>query len=337
MLGVRLVGTLYRGEGAALVGCRPRAAGPDPRLLPSVGAGRDRADACNERPRMTTVRNARSIHVAGALVCAVAVLAAACGGGDSDYEVTSSVVSHETTQDILVFEPQAEGSWPVVFVWHGIDGSGEDMTEIATRLAREGHVVFVPTYRSDVTTNEGLLETVVDFECGYRFARSIAAEHGGDLDEPVTFVGWSMGATLALQGGLTEEIDPSGEVVSCFTEVPPADVIVAISGCHYDFDFDEGAVVDFFDPTSWGNEDAHVVLIAGDADTNCPPRHSEDAAAELSSAGYDSELVMLQGTDHFAPVFHDFVDGKMIAANDDPAGEKTVEVTLDAIAAQDRT
>jgi dienelactone hydrolase len=282
------------------------------------------------------VGTARSIQAA-ALLCGV-VLATACGEGDPGYEVTSEVVSNETTQDILVFEPQAEGPWPVVFALHGIDGSAEDMTEIGTRLAREGLVVFAPTYRSDVTTNEGLLETVVDVECGYRFVRSIAAEHGGDLDQPVTFVGWSMGATLALQGGLTEEIDPSGEIVSCLPEVPRADVIVAISGCHYDFDFGDAAVVDFFNPSSWGNEDADVTLLAGEADTRCPPRHSEDAAAVLRSAGYDVELEMLQGADHFAPVFHDYVDGKMIAAPDDPAGEQTVEVILDAIAAaQERT
>ena len=280
---------------------------------------------------------ARSIQAATALLCGV-VLATGCAEGDSDYEVRSEVVSHATTQDILVFEPQAEGTWPVVFALHGIDGSAEDMTEIATRLAREGLVVFAPTYRSDVTTNEGLLETVVDVECSYRFVRSVAAEHGGDLDQPVTFVGWSMGATLALQGGLTEQIDPSGEIVSCFPEVPRADVIVAISGCHYDFDFGDAAVVDFFNPSTWGNEDAGVALVAGDADTNCPPRHSEGAAAELRSAGYDVELEMLDGADHFAPVFHDYVDGKMIAAPDDPAGEQTVEVILDAIAAaQERT
>jgi dienelactone hydrolase len=281
---------------------------------------------------------AGSTRAAAALLCGV-VLATACGEGDSDYEVTSEVVSHQMTQDILVFEPQAEGPWPVVFALHGQDGSGEDMTEIARRLAREGLVVFAPTYRSDLTTNEGLLDTAVDVECAYRFARSIASEHGGDLNQPVTFVGWSMGATLALQGGLVEEIDPSGEIVSCFPEVPRADVIAAVSGCHYDFDFDEGAVLDFYDPSEWGNEDADVVLLAGDDDTNCPPRHSEGAAAELRSAGYAVELVVLDGADHFAPIFHEYVgDDEMVAVDDSPAGERTVQAILDAIAAaQDRT
>jgi dienelactone hydrolase len=264
-------------------------------------------------------------------------MAAGCGESDSAYDVTTQVVSHESTRDIQLFEPRGEGPWPVVFALHGINGSGEDMTEIGTRLASNGLLVFAPTYRSDLTTNEGLLETVVDVECAYRYARSIAAEHGGDLEQPMTFVGWSMGATLALQGGLTDEIDPEGQIVSCFPEVPRADVIVAISGCHYDFDFDEGAVVEFFDPSSWGNEDAEVVLIAGDEDTNCPPRHSEDAAAELRSRGYATELVMLDGADHFAPIFHEYVgDDRMVPVDDDPAGERTVEAILDAVSAAER-
>lgn len=278
------------------------------------------------------LRTPRPIHTALTLLFAGAV-ATACDAGESGYDVTSEVVSHEMTQDIVVFEPDGTGPWPVVFALHGINGSGEDLTEVATRLAQTGLVVFAPTYRSDVTTNDGLLETAVDVECGYRFARSIAAEHGGDLDQPVTFVGWSMGATLALQAGLTEEIDPAGEIVSCFPEVPRADVIVAISGCHYDFDFGDAAILDFFNPSTWGNEDAEVVLVAGDADKNCPPRHSEDAFALLRSRGYEAELVMLAGVDHFAPIFHEEVDGGMIAAPDDPAGERTVEVILRAVAA----
>jgi dienelactone hydrolase len=63
--------------------------------------------------------------------------------------VTSEVVSHEATKDMLVFAPDAEGRWPVVVAFHGIEGTGQDMAEIATRLAREGNVVFAPTYRTD--------------------------------------------------------------------------------------------------------------------------------------------------------------------------------------------
>lgn len=251
------------------------------------------------------------------------------GSEDGDFHVTSQVVSHVGTKDMLVFAPDAEGRWPVIVAFHGVGGTPEDMAEIATRLAREGNVVFAPTYATDITTQEGVDQAGIDAECGYRFARSVAAEYGGDLDQPVTFVGWSLGASAALAVGLTEEIDPTGEFVSCFGQVTRPDIIVAISGCHY-----EGGQLDFVDTEAWGNKEADIFLLAGEKDTNCPPWETEDAAAEMRSAGYEVDLSMLAGADHFAPVFHDLRDGEFVVIANDPAGERTVEVILDAIAAR---
>ena len=277
----------------------------------------------------------RSIFLTVALTVAFLVggLLSSCatdsGSEDGEFHVTSEVVSHEASKDMLVFAPDAEGPWSVVVAFHGIGGTGQDMAEIATRLAREGSVVFVPTYETDITTQEGVDRAAVDAECGYRFARSIAAEYGGDLDQPVTFVGWSLGASAALAVGLTEEIDPTGEFVSCFDQVPRPDNIVAISGCHY-----EGGQLDLVDTEAWGNKEADIFLLAGEMDTNCPAWETEDAAAEMRSAGYEVDLLMLDGADHFAPVFHDLQDGKSVVISNDPAGERTVEVILDAIAAR---
>jgi len=254
------------------------------------------------------------------------------GSEDAGFHVTSKVVSHEATKDMLVFAPDAEGRWPVIVAFHGIGGTGQDMAEIATRLAREGSVVFAPTYGTDITTREGIDRAAVDAECGYRFARSIAAEYGGDLDQPVTFVGWSLGASAALGIGLTEEIDPTGEFVSCFGQVPRPDIIVAI-GLPL-----RGGQLDLVDTEAWGNKEADIFLLVGEKDTNCPPWETEDAAAEIRSAGYEVNLLMLDGADHFAPVFHDLQDGQFVVVANDPAGEWTVEVILDAIAArQQRT
>lgn len=274
----------------------------------------------------------RSPLLAAVVVCVVLVTAA-CGdsNGDSDtggtFEVTSEVVSHETTQDILVFEPNAEGPWPVVLAMHGIGGEGQDMAELATRLAREGAVVFAPTYSTDLSTEEGLIQAARDAECGYRFARSIAAEHGGDLGQPMTFVGWSLGATAVLSLGLSEQIDPTGQFLDCFSEVPRADVIVAISGCYYEY---EGMETDI-DTSGWGNEDAEVTLLAGEEDTTCAAWQSEQGEADLRDLGYSVDLVMLEGANHYAPIFHDLVDGEWVVEADDPAGERTVEVIMDAI------
>jgi dienelactone hydrolase len=261
------------------------------------------------------------------------LLMSSCGG-DSGSEgaglhVTSEVVSHKATKDMLVFAPDAEGRWPVIVAFHGIGGTGQDMAEIATRLAREGSVVFAPTFGTDITTQKGIDRAAVDAECGYRFARSIAAEYGGDLGQPVTFVGWSLGASAALAIGLTEGIDPTGEFVSCFSQVPRPDIIVAISGCHY-----EGGQLDFVDTEAWGNKEADIFLLAGEKDTNCPPWETRDAAGEMRTAGYEVNLLMLDGADHFAPVFHDLQDGQFVVVANDPAGERSVEVILDAIAAR---
>jgi acetyl esterase/lipase len=205
------------------------------------------------------------------------------------------------------------------------------MAEIATRLAREGVVVFAPTYRTDLSTQKGLIDTVNDVECGYRFVRSIAAKYGGDLHQPITFVGWSLGATAALGIGLTENVDPTGKYVSCFSNAPRPDVIVAISGCYFEF---EGVQQSYFDVSEWGNKNADLTLLAGDDDTTCAAWQSEDAAAELRSAGYDVDLVMLEGANHYAPVFHDVVDGDWVVVADDPPGERTVDVILEAMAAR---
>lgn len=269
------------------------------------------------------------------LVCVVLCLAA-CGSGAADdsagdalYEVTRSTVSHETTQDILVFAPDGDGPWPVVWAMHGIEGSGEDVAETATQLAQKGFVVFAPTFSTDLSTDRGALEAVRDAECGYRFARAIAGDHGGDLDQPVTFLGWSLGASFVLQGGLTEEIDPTGEFLTCFGEVPRADVIVAVSGCYYEF---EGMEFDF-DSSAWSRKDATIVLAAGEDDAICAPWQSEAASHDLRSDGYEVDLVLLEGANHFSPIFHDLVDDELVLDVGHPAGDRIVDIVVTAVAA----
>jgi hypothetical protein len=176
---------------------------------------------------------------------------------------------------------------------------------------------------------DGAIQMATDAECGYRFARSLAPEYGGDLDEPVTILGWSLGASAALGVGMTPDLDPTGEGLSCFEPVPRPDIVVAVSGCHY-----EGGQLDLVDTESWGNEGADIILLAGEDDTECEPSQTEDAATELGLAGYDPELIVLEGANHYAPVFHDVVGGEFVVAADRPAGERVVDVVMDAIAAR---
>lgn len=277
----------------------------------------------------------RSVRVGTTVACAV-LLAPGCGGGGGDARsgepsVDSQVVSDATTQDVHVFAPQGAGASPVVVALHGIGGSGQDMDPFATRLARAGMVVFAPSYRSDLTTPEGLQQASDDIVCGYRLARTTASGHGGDLTEPVTALGWSLGASLAVLGGLSPEAGPAPDD-PCAGDTPSPDVVVGISGCYYEY---EGEPVSWFDDVSGlGNEGADIYLLAGDRDTTCPAWQSERLARALRDAGYHVDLVRLTGADHYAPIFQEVRDGQLHPLTNDAAGRRAVKAVLDAVAAR---
>ena len=111
------------------------------------------------------------------------------------------------------------------------------------------------------------------------------------------------------------EFDPSD--VPCFEAAPRPDVIIAISGCHY-----EGGSLDLIETESWGNGDASLELIAGAADTDCPAWQSKDAADEIRAAGYPVRFVTLEGADHLAPIFRRIVGDEMVPRLDDPPGSR---------------
>lgn len=241
------------------------------------------------------------------------------------YGVTEAVISHETTQEISVWYPEADGAWPVTFVFHGRPGTRQDLAITARTLASRGAVVFVPDYRSTA----GPQQIQPDIECAQRYGRSVAADYGGDLGQPVTIVGYSAGATVALLNGLTDSPYPSeGTAGGCFTQSPRADIIVAIDGCHYGLDVQQSGL---FSPATWSNKDAHVVLVAGTDDEICEPWQSQDATAELQAAGYDTSLVQIDGANHFTVIFHDIVDGEFLDLPDSPAGAQVVSTILEAI------
>jgi acetyl esterase/lipase len=244
--------------------------------------------------------------------------------GLGPFEVTMSVVSHETTQDIAVFAPDADGSWAVVYLIPGA-GSGEDLAEMAIRLASHGTVVFAPDYRS----NDSMTKQEQDLECGYRYARSIASEYGGDLDQPVTMIGDSYGASLALAHG-------AGKYVGydvCFAEVERPDVVVPIAGCYYEFE--GGRVLPIIDMMVDGIENAtlepHLVLVVGENDDTCHAWQSEDAVEALQAAGYDARLIVVPDGDHGNVVFWAEIDGEWVTDPNHPVGLQVVQIILDAI------
>ncbi len=244
--------------------------------------------------------------------------------------VATTGLSGEDTQKITVWAPDKDGSWPVVYALHGTGSSAQDLAVFATVLAGQGVVVFATDYRSELMQTAEWKDAYVDTECGYRYARSAAADYGGDLDQPVTIVGHSLGATIALSMGLNESVfGPNGEFDSCPGETPRPDVVVPLSGCFYEYEDQTFA----FDPVVWdltyGESD--LVLVVGAEDDVCEAWQSEDAATALRDDGFDTGLVTINGGNHFTVIFHDIVDDEWLTLPEDPAGMAVVQTILDAI------
>ena len=248
--------------------------------------------------------------------------------------VVTSGLSGEDTQEITVWAPDAEGAWPVVYGLHGTGGNAQDLAELATALAGQGAVVFATDYRSELMPTPQWKDAYRDTECGYRYARSVAADYGGDLDQPVTIVGHSLGASIALAMGLNDGVfgpDADGDFDSCPAGVPRPDVIVPLSGCHYEY---ESRTFDF-DPQAYEftYDESDVVLIVGTEDDICEPWQSEDAAAALQDNGFDTTLVTINEGNHFTVIYHDLVGGEWLTLPNDPAGIAVTQTILKAIEA----
>jgi acetyl esterase/lipase len=249
--------------------------------------------------------------------------------GLGPFNVSSTVVSHETTRDIWVWAPEADGSWPVAYLITGA-GSGEDLAEMATRLASHGTVVFAPDYRR----NDSATKLAQDLECAYRFALSIAHEYGGDLDQPVTMIGDSYGASIALAEPRRQgSHGPDGDYDVCFTGPPRADIVVAIGGCYYEYEGQEAwQVIDVIvADADTAKLDTELILLVGEDDDVCQPWQSEDATESLNAAGYNARVVVVTGGDHGNMVFWRVVDGEWVTAPNDPVGRGVVQIILDAI------
>jgi hypothetical protein len=237
--------------------------------------------------------------------------------GHGPFEVTSTVVSHETTQDIWVWSPDADGSWPIVYALQGTGATGDSLAVTATELASHGNVVFAPDWESEQTA-----------ECSYRYSLSIAEDYGGDPDQPITYIGHSLGASAILDGGLDDAAHgPGGTYDEAFEGGARPSVLVPISGCHYEYGGNEFGV----DPVAYADQRVEIVLVVGTDDTNCEPWQSQDATDDLLAAGYDARSVEVEGGNHFTVILYDIDDYVLRAVPDDPVGAEVVQTILKAI------
>jgi predicted esterase len=253
----------------------------------------------------------------------------ASGTAGPPYAVSSEVIAGPGSHDLRVWAPHVRapaesGRWPVVYAVPGSGGHKGNFDLLGPALARRGLVVFATDYRSTSTD----AELTADLECGYRFVRRVANDHGGDLHEPVALVGYSRGARAVFSLLDERRLGPGGTFDACSGGAPSPDVVVAAEGCYYAFAGETHVFPPVRPPTG-----TRFALVSGLADDVCPTWQSRKAAATLRAEGYDTTLVTVPGADHHAPIFRRVVAGRTVADPHEPAGKRLVRAVLDAVRA----
>jgi len=211
-----------------------------------------------------------------------------------------------------VYAPSQPGPWPVVVVVHGVQ-SRMHLTPLSEAIASQGAVV----YNIDVMfaiRHQGVgIERIA---CAVRFAHATASDYGGDPGR-ITLVGNSLGAAPGAVVALAGD-DFEGDCVA--TEGSALlDALVGYEG-PYDYATNEShPVLDYpnlkdEDPDLWEainpyshigrNPDLQVRLVHGNAEDvaifDVPLEASMEFHQALADAGYDVELIVVEGAAHTA-------------------------------------
>jgi acetyl esterase/lipase len=133
-----------------------------------------------------------------------------------------------------VYAPDGAGPWPVVVMCHGGGETKDGYEGWATRVARRGAVVFVPTWSrmdndraASLTAREfraALRAAIGDIAAAVRFARGTAATYGGD-PENLTLFGHSYGAMGATMEALRGAPAAEGSLEGAGSTIPESLVV----------------------------------------------------------------------------------------------------------------
>ena len=268
------------------------------------------------------------VRFAVILVLTLAALLAGCSGDD---EVTMTEVSHPDTKDMVVWSPGGDGPWPVVYALPGRSGLAQvDLDVLGPALAEQGVLVIATDYH----TGDTVVYTDGDVECGYRYTREIAEDHGGDLSQPVTMLGYDYGGIAATIIGLdTNQFGPQSTALhfpGCFSGVDRPDLIIALGSCHNNWLSDPLPAVEITRP--FNDTDGTVLIVSGENDDVCPAdQHVAPMLAVLDERGIEATGEQVADASHQNLVLHEQANGGAALTAEDPVAQDTVTAILQAI------
>ena len=129
---------------------------------------------------------------------------------------------HPSPVRLDVYAPTGVEGGPVVVLLHGLGDAKEEYQDLATAIAEQGAVVFVPNWQTggfpyDPSAARGAFLAIVDgASCAVSFALAHAAEYGAD-PEALVLVGQSAGAHMAAMVALRE----ANPLPDCAVEMTP--------------------------------------------------------------------------------------------------------------------
>jgi acetyl esterase/lipase len=224
--------------------------------------------------------------------------------------IYTAVDELQTELDVNV--PSEQGPWPVVIVVHGAAQTRRSFENLSEAIALEGAIV----YNIDAYFTVPFITGIQRIACAARFARATAADYGGDPSR-ITLVGNSAGAYTGAVVALAGD-DFEGDCV----ETEGSALLDALVGYEGTYDYSgsdnwpgfDHTYLKVEDPGMWHaidpyshigrNPGLQVRLIHGDDNdrywSDVPPERSIEFHQALVDAGYDVELIIVEGSPHVA-------------------------------------
>ncbi len=221
----------------------------------------------------------------------------------SEDVVIQQLESGRTQEATLYGGDAVEGS-PVVVLLHGAGGRRQTYAGLSEAIADLGAIVLNADWLADPARP---LETTANAICAVAYANENATSWGGDPNR-IIVVGHSGGGHVGMLAALAPELlsdceNASESVVWAYVGLAGDPGTAREGGNGYSFWKDNPdwlATLDAFNHIG-ENSDLIVRFVHGDADTTVPLERISDFNDAMVDAGYDSQLLVVDGADHGAP------------------------------------